>query len=144
MEGLYLYESDVETLGARVRTSGQPLAGMTGSSGISSSGGQSEMDFYWDLKSEVTIEKGTYVILELFFRDPRLAELEYGGKLYPVMVYRKGDTSYSHQTELTLSRAGYVDLWLRYAIVFEGLDAESYFQDYYRPIYESWRENMPW
>lgn len=146
--GLYLYESDLTLIGAHVTTSDKSPVfiqneGQNEGSAMTSVPNTS-VDFYWDLTSPLDIPAETYVTIDLIFQDPRLAQLEYGGRFYPVMEYTAGTDSHAIQTEMILDRLGYDNCWLYYAIVFDGLDMEPYFQDYYRPVYESWRENIPW
>lgn len=141
---LYFYESDIKLPGAHIITSSAPLILTPDLYETSETTTKdTSIDFYWDLKTPLNIPAGTYVTIDLIFQDPRLSQMEYGGRLYPVMEYSVGTETRIRQTEINLDRVS-LNSWLRYAIAFDGLDLESYFQDYYRLVYENWRENIPW
>lgn len=143
---LYLYESDLKVIGAHVTTSNKPLNNIPSIFDNESDDPSKEttVDFYWDLKSPFPVSEGTYVSIDLIFQEPRLTQMRYGGRIYPVMEYSVKDGSYTIQTELTLDRQDLYDVWLYYAISFGGLDMESYFNDYYHSINGSWKEDLPW
>lgn len=141
---LYFYESDIKLPGAHIIISSTPRVGTPELfEATETTTKDTSIDFYWDLETPIDIAAGTYVTIDLIFQDPRLSQMEYGGRLYPVMEYSVGTETHIRQTEINLDRVS-LNSWLRYAIAFDGLDLESYFQDFYRPVYESWRENIPW
>lgn len=129
ISGIYLYEdqSGIELLGAHIQVE---------------SGSQS-MDFYWDLKTPLTIAEGSDVTIGLFFKDQRLCELEYGARVNTVLEYKIGTETKSIIKDCAWDRL-VSNIWLIYAAAFDGLDVSAYFEDYYRPINETWREEIPW
>lgn len=103
--------------------------------------GNTTIDFYWDLNSVLEIEEGTEVSIVGIWKDEYLMELEYGTRVYPVLKLESDGEKYTVTVERSMERNIAADkIWLYYAIVFDGLDVESYFDDYYRPVYETWRE----
>ena len=99
----------------------------------------SSMDFYWDRKSPVYLESGDHVWIYVYYRDERQDTLDYTAKAWPVIDYKCELGYYSAFTECTLCRE--LNLYELYAIVFDGVDLESYYRDYYFPKYESWRQD---
>lgn len=121
---LYLLDPNIEILDVRLV--------------INSQKGTS-MDFYWDRISPVYLEQGDQVMIYIYYRDERQASLDYMAKAWPVLDYKCEQGYYSAFTECTLCRE--LNLYELYAIVFDGVDLESYYRDYYFPKYESWRQD---
>jgi len=121
---LYLLDPNIEILDTRL---------------VISSGNGSSMDFYWDRISPVYLEQGDQVMIFVYYRDERQVSLDYMAKAWPVLDYKCEQGYYSAFTECTLCRE--LNLYELYAIVFDGVDLESYYRDYYFPKYESWRQD---
>ena len=121
---LYLLDPNIEILDVRMN--------------IHSPNGTS-MDFYWDMNSPVYLEQGDNVTIYVYYRDERQSCLDYTAKAWPVIDYRCENGYYSAFTEGTLYRE--LNIYELYAIVFDGVDLESYYRDYYFPKYESWRQD---
>lgn len=130
---MYLYESNITVLGTHI---------------IISDKSGSSIDFYWDAESALDIEKGKTVTIELIIQDSRAMQLEYGARACPVIEYMVDSQLYKCVQEQNLDRWPVYrkGIWIRYATLFDGLgeQIQSYFDDYYRPIYETWREELPW
>lgn len=105
------------------------------------------IEIQWDGITPIYVEKGKYVKFFMTFQDDRLKEINYHSNIYPVYELEYGQTSYEVITEIPLYRY-YTDKWLLYAIGLDGLDMESYFNDYhYQTATEVWRNDViltPW
>ena len=121
---LYLLDTKIEILDVRLV--------------IRSSKGNS-MDFYWDRTSPVYLNAGDQVQIFVYYRDQRQAVLDYQAKAWPVIEYQCELGYYSAFAECTLQRE--LNFYELYAIVFDGVDMESYYRDHYFPKYESWRQD---
>ena len=76
-----------------------------------------------------------------------MKEINYHSKLYPVFEFECDNSAYEIITEIPLYRY-YTDKWLLCTIGLDGLNMESYFNDYYylSPA-ENWRYDVdltPW
>lgn len=141
---LFAGPCDVEILGAHVQAMDSNGTGI---------------DFYWDLQSPVTLEAGKDVVIHIFFKDSDLGKMEYNTTFGFVLEYETDGKIVQKNKMIEFDRyrnmqiAGYSDYsdseeigapWLRYAVIFDGLDMESYFNDYFRQVNETWRWNLPW
>lgn len=100
----------------------------------------------WDGKTPILLEQGKYVGLVITFQDDRLKEIDYHGKFYPVLELEYNGENYQMVSEIPLFRL-YGDVWLLYAMGLDGLDMESYFNDYYYKLINTWRSQVsrePW
>ena len=100
----------------------------------------------WDGKTPILLEQGKYVGLVITFQDDRLKEIDYHGKFYPVLELEYNGESYQRVSEIPLFRL-YGDVWLLYAMGLDGLDMESYFNNYYYKFINTWRSQVsrePW
>lgn len=100
----------------------------------------------WDGKTPILLEQGKYVGLVITFQDDRLKEINYHGKFYPVLELEYNGESYEMAEEIPLLRL-YGDIWLLYAMGLDELDMESYFNDYYYKLINTWRSQVsqePW
>ena len=100
----------------------------------------------WDGKTPILLEQGKYVGLVITFQDDRLKEISYHGKFYPVLELEYNGESYQMVSEIPLLRL-HGDIWLLYAMGLDGLDMESYFNDYYYKLINTWRSQVsqePW
>lgn len=100
----------------------------------------------WDGKTPVLLEQGKYVGLVITFQDDRLKEINYHSKLYPVLELEYDGKSYQMIEEIPMLRL-YGDIWLQYAMGLDGLDMESYFNDYYYKLIDTRHSQVsrePW
>ncbi len=105
---------------------------------ISSKTGNSA-NFYWDGKSPIDVRAGDSVTVEIIFHNPDMDHFSYFQKVHPELVYSVGEQSYSETTEISCSSIFTMNLHELYAIIFDGVDMESYYRNYYYPIFEDWR-----
>ncbi len=105
---------------------------------ISSKTGNSA-NFYWDGASPVDVHAGDRVTVEMIFHNPDMDHFSYYQKVYPELVYSVGEQSYSETTEISCSSVFTMNYHELYAIIFDGVDMESYYRDYYYPVFEDWR-----
>ena len=121
---LYLLDTEIEILDVRL---------------VIRSPNGTGMDFYWDRTSPVYLNAGDAVQIFVYYRDQRQTALDYRAKAWPVIEYQCALGSYSAFAECTLQRE--LNFYALYAMVFDGVDLESYYRDYYFPKYESWRQD---
>ncbi len=105
---------------------------------ISSNTGNS-VNFYWDGASPVDVRAGDRVTVEIIFQNPDMDNFSYFQKVYPELVYSVGEQSYSETAEISCSSIFTMNLHELYAIIFDGVDMESYYRNYYYPVFEEWR-----
>lgn len=105
---------------------------------ISSNTGNSA-SFYWDGASPVDVRAGDSVTVEVIFHNSDMDNFSYYQKVYPELVYSVGEQSYSETTEMSCSSIFVMNFHELYAIIFDGVDMESYYRNYYYPIFEDWR-----
>lgn len=97
------------------------------------------IDFYWDGISDIEVSEGSQISLVLYYRNPVMANLWYQVEMRAELDYAIGE-----EEQCILLGRNYVPIVLNihelYALVFAGVDMESYYRDYYYPLYETWRE----
>lgn len=96
------------------------------------------MEIQWDGSTPIYVEQGKYVTLVLTVRDDRMRQIHYHSNLYPVLGFSRGGSEYEILSEIPLYRY-YSDGWLLYAMGLDGIDMESYFNDYYYVSVSNWR-----
>lgn len=99
---------------------------------------QQGIQILWDGEMEIFVPQGSYVGLYLTVHDSRLREIYYHGKLYPVLEFSCDNGNWEQPSEIPLYRH-YTDSWLLYAIGLDGMNLESYFEDYYYVVVSPWR-----
>lgn len=99
----------------------------------------SSMDLYWDTNSPISVDEGDHVQIFVYYRDERQKALDYTAKAWAAIDYECEKGRYSAFSECTLRRE--LNMYELYAIVFDGVDMASYYQDYYFPLNESWRQD---
>lgn len=76
-----------------------------------------------------------------------MKELNYHGKLYPVFEFECGGETYELLQEIPFLRTQW-DEWILYAAGLDGIDMESYYNNYYYlTAEENWRYEVdltPW
>ena len=104
---------------------------------ISSNTGNSA-NFYWDGSSPIDIGKGDRVSITVIFHNPNMENFSYYQKMHSELIYSVGDQLYSEVTEMSCSSTTTTNLHELYAIIFDGVDMEHYYRDYYYPTSEDW------
>lgn len=99
------------------------------------------IEIKWDGKTPIYVEQGKFITLFLTVQDDRMKEISYHSKLYPVIEFECNGNSFELASEIPLCRH-YTDNWLLYSIGLDGLDMESYFNDYYYVAVSNWRNNI--
>ena len=105
---------------------------------ISSRNGNSA-SFYWDGTSPIDVLAGDSVSVELIFHNQGMENFSYFQKLHPELVCSKGSQLYSEVVEISCSSIFLMNFHELYAIIFDGVDMESYYRDYHYPLFEGWR-----
>ena len=105
---------------------------------ISSNTGYS-VDFYWDGSSPIDVGIGDRVSVMAIIHNPNMENFSYYQKMHAELVYSVGEQLYSAVTEMSCSSTITMNLHELYAIIFDGVDMEHYYRDYYYPTSEDWR-----
>ena len=71
--------------------------------------------------------------------NPDMENFSYYQKMHSELVYAVGEQLYSAVTEMSCSSTITMNLHELYAIIFDGVDMEHYYRDYYYPTSEDWR-----
>lgn len=101
----------------------------------------------WDGVTPIYVEQGKYVRFFMTVQDDRMKELNYHGKLNPVLEFECGGEAFEIMEEIPFLRTQW-DEWILYAAGLDGIDLESYHNNYYylSPA-ENWRNDVdltPW
>ena len=101
----------------------------------------------WDGVTPIYVEQGKYVRFFMTVQDDRMKELNYHGKLNPVLEFECGGEAFEIMEEIPFLRTQW-DEWILYAAGLDGVDLESYYNNYYylSPA-ENWRYDVdltPW
>lgn len=95
--------------------------------------------FYWDGNSPIDVFAGDSVSVELIFHNQDMENFSYFQKLHPELICSKGSQLYSEVVEISCSSIFVMNYHELYAIIFDGVDMESYYRDYHYPLFEDWR-----
>ena len=108
------------------------------SASISITSGGMTVESSWDGKSEVLLYPGDMVDMYIVVQSPHLQGIHYHvDLLYELfMTIEEEPYSLSLQVPISSFNANYHEI---YAMVFEGLNMESYYRDYYYMKQEDWR-----
>lgn len=107
---------------------------------VTDTDGSSAMDLVWDGNTAIHIPKGKDVKFTFLIQDDRMKEVFYGENLYPTITYEHNGEIYTLTVQLSLYRRNY-EPWFWYAVCFQELDLESYFNDYYYVAVDNWRKD---
>ena len=91
----------------------------------------------WDMKEPIEIYEGDRVWIDIAYREKNMDRIAYTTKVWGFLIY-----DYEGGTACKLSECQVDPSWNYYevyAMVFDGLDLESYYTDYYYPMFETWR-----
>lgn len=91
----------------------------------------------WNMEDPYEVYPGDRVFIHISYRDDYKEKLGYTTKVYGYLEYETDGKSFCKKSECYISNG--LNLYVQYAMLFEGLDLSSYYRDYYYPLYESWR-----
>lgn len=96
-------------------------------------------EFRWDGQSPIDISEGQKLGMTVFYYNPNMDNLWYTAEMCIEVDYTMAEEIASIFLRRTLYPVG-MNLHEAYAMIFEGLDMESYYMDFYYPIYKPWVE----
>ena len=103
---------------------------------ISAANGLSS-DFYWDMSEPLEIYAGDLVAIDLEYYDPAAVYIDYETALWGYLIYEyEGGTACKSSQCMISSGINFYEL---YAMVFDGIDMEDYYWDYYYLFNQPWR-----
>lgn len=91
----------------------------------------------WDMSEPYEIYPGDEVIVYATYRDENLETLGYKTMTDAYLLYTTDGEQYCKISHCSTYGEGSDYFWN--AVLFDGIDFESYYWDYYFPIYEPWR-----
>lgn len=99
------------------------------------------IEMVWDGKSEIQVAKGKYVKFSFVVKDERMKEVFYGNQIYMTVTYKHDIKPYTITCGLSMYRDIY-NPWFWYAVCFQELDLESYFNNcFYTLDYQLWKKD---
>lgn len=107
---------------------------------IESASGASK-DIFWDGASPIDAAAGDKITLILYYKNPNMAGLWYETEMYAELDYTTGGAEQCILASRHLVPAYTLNKHELYAIIFDGLDMEPYYRDYYYPLYEPMLED---
>ncbi len=96
----------------------------------------------WNRSEPFLLLPGDRVRIHIAYRDEAATTLNYTTKVWGSLIYDWEGGTACKLSECTVRSAKGLNLYEMYALIFDGLDMESYYRDYYYPKYESWREEL--
>lgn len=102
---------------------------------VTSNGVTMEMD--WDGESPITLYEGDTVSIAAVIRNEKLASFMFRLGMNYELAYSIDGEMFSQCSSTFIEPA--VNYHEIYAIVFDGVDMEPYYRDYYYPIYQQWQ-----
>ena len=96
----------------------------------------------WDMTEPFLLMPGDRVKIHIAYRDEGVESLSYNTKVWGYLIYEWDNGFSCKLSECDIrsgARSNYYEL---YALIFDGLDLESYYRDYFYPKYESWRYEL--
>ena len=103
---------------------------------ISAANGLSS-SFYWDMTEPLEIYAGDYITIDLEYYDPASVYIDYETALWGYLIYEyEGGTACKSSQCMIYSGINFYEL---YAMVFDGIDMEDYYWDYYYLFNQPWR-----
>ena len=97
------------------------------------------LQYSWDGQSPINLYPGDSIDITLRYYDPDMAGF-WSKDSFMALVDAVVDDQQVCIPVYRVLEAGY-NYYEQYAIIFDGVDVEPYYRDYYYPYYESWREN---
>lgn len=96
----------------------------------------------WDMSEPFLLMPGDRVKIHIAYRDKTMTSLSYATKVWGYLIYEWDEGVSCKMSECDVRAAGDTNFYELYALVFDGLDLESYYRDYYYPKYEPWRYEL--
>lgn len=96
----------------------------------------------WDMSEPFLVMPGDRVRIHIAYRDNGVNSFSYATKVWGYLIYEWDKGTSCKLSECIVRTASNMNLYEMYALIFEGLDLESYYRDYYYPKYESWRYEL--
>ena len=95
--------------------------------------------YKWDMTEPFELYPGDQVYIDIVYSDDYMDShyLGYRTKVYGYLEYESDGKTWYKVSECGVENT--MNLYLLYAIIFDGLDVESYYWDYYYPSKEGWR-----
>lgn len=93
----------------------------------------------WDMSEPFELMPGDRVMIHIAYRDEAVNSLSYATKVWGYLIYEWDEGTSCKLSECDVRTASASNFYEMYALIFEGLDLESYYRDYYYPKYEPWR-----
>lgn len=93
----------------------------------------------WDMSEPYLLMPGDRVRIHVAYQDEGVTSLSYATKVWGYLIYEWDKGISCKLSECDVRAAARLNFYEMYALVFEGLDLESYYRDYYYPKYEPWR-----
>ena len=122
LTGLYTAEEDSRVLSIRVNLT---------------SGGQS-VEMQWDGKTPIPVYKGDSVSISAVIKNPHTAKLLNYVMCHTIVEYVNSDNEKVCRVDTQVGR-GSENLYEYYAIIFDGVDMEPYYENY---IYRYWYQDV--
>lgn len=86
-------------------------------------------EFVWKEGDDILVRSGESISFDIVLHDSKMTEAEYGTKKILVLEYELDGERYYTKMEMDLTRERMP--WEVYAWRFQGIDTQSYFEDYY-------------
>ena len=99
--------------------------------------GGSSIVVEWDMSEPYEIYPGDDVTVYAAYSDENLETIGYQTMTDAYLLYTTDGESFCKFSHSCISLSGSYYLW--YAVLFDGIDLESYYWDYYYQFYEPWR-----
>ena len=100
------------------------------------------MSFQWDGTEPFAVSKNDKVTISVIIGSEHLAKLCYQSKIAFALNYTYPNGTATKLTDCTLMTASTMSHNEVYAIVFDGLDLESYYKLIYYPVRDAWRKDF--
>lgn len=91
----------------------------------------------WDMREPYEVYPGDDVVVYISYEDDYKQNLGYTTKVYGYLEYESDGETYCKMSECYIGNS--VNLYIQYALMFEGMDLSDYYWDYYYPLFEPWR-----
>lgn len=94
----------------------------------------------WDLSEPLELYEGDRITFDIAYREEGLEDLSYHTSVWGFLIYECDEGTFCKLSECNISTD--MNYYEMYAIIFDGLDLEGYYRDYYYPTYEPWRQEI--
>lgn len=93
----------------------------------------------WDMSEPIVLFEGDHARIDVVFQDDAMQPLDYATKLWGFLLFDTEKGSYCWLSECCINLG--INYYALYAIIFQGMDLEDYYRDYYYPQNEPWRQS---